>query len=383
VGIHLLYLIDSVSRAGAEQSLAAMAPHWVAAGMRLEIAYLYPREQLKDKLLRAGARLHLIGSEGGWWGMARRFRTKLREVRPDLVHSTLFISDMVARMTSPLTRAPLVSSLVNMAYGPEQLEGDPSLQRWKVRVVQTVDAASGTVVRRFHAISDEVARVMGRRLLIPARKIEVIPRGRDPETLGRPTPERREAARRLLGVDDGQLLVFAGARQVPQKGLDVLLRAFPVVRARLPQARLVLAGREGSHTPVLAELHRSLGLDGLARFIGSRDDIPDLLCAADVWVEPSRWEGGPGAILEAMALRAPIVASDLDVYEGTVIDDESALLVPKDDHNALAEAIVRALVDPAATRRRAEAAQETFYETFTIDRIALRMIDFYQRTITG
>ena len=110
--------------------------------------------------------------------------------------------------------------------------------------------------------------------------------------------------------------------------------------------------------------------------------MAELLCAADVFVVPSRWEGFGSVLLEAMALEAPIVASDLPAVR-EVVGDDAALLVPPDRPDALAAAVAAVLADPAGAARRAARARERFLATFTIDRVADGMAGFYGRALAG
>jgi glycosyltransferase involved in cell wall biosynthesis len=109
--------------------------------------------------------------------------------------------------------------------------------------------------------------------------------------------------------------------------------------------------------------------------------VAELLCAADVFVVPSRWEGFGSVLLEAMALEAPIVASDLPAVREVVGDD--APLVPPDRPDALAAAVTATLADPDGAARRAARARERFLATFTIDRVADGMAGFYRRALAG
>jgi glycosyltransferase involved in cell wall biosynthesis len=383
VNIHVLYVIEGLTRSGAEQALASMAPHWVGAGVRLDVAYFHDRPGLQGELTDAGARLFHLGAGGGRLGRIRLVRGLARRLRPQLIHTTLFEADVAGRVAGRLAGVTVVSSLVNLAYGPEQLAADPFLRRSRARAAHLADAFTARFVTRFHAISQPAAEIMGRRLRIPPGRIEVIPRGRDPERLGRRTPERRARVRAELGHPDGAPLVLAAARHEPQKGLDVLLEAMPAVAAAVLDVRLIVAGREGRQTEELRGIVDRHRLGGITRFLGERPDVPDLLCAADVWVEPSRWEGGPGAMLEAMAMEAPIVASDLDVYRGAVEDGRSASLVRPEDPGALAAAIVASLSDPAAAAQRARRARARFLERFTTEKVALEMLGLYGRALDG
>jgi glycosyltransferase involved in cell wall biosynthesis len=378
--VRVLYLIDSLVPGGAESSLAALAPYYPERGVELEVAYLHDRPGLHEQFEAAGARLTSLAGLGGRRGSLRRTAALVRRRRPDLVHTTLFEADIAGRIAAAVARVPVVSSLVNVGYGPEQRK-DPGIRLGRLLGSQVADLATARVVRRFHAVSREVAEVMARRLLLPRSRIDVVPRGRDPAALGARTPERRARARAELGAGPDDRLLLAVARQEYQKGLDTLLRALPLVAAEIPQARLMIAGREGNQTPTLQALAAELGLGDSVSFLGGRSDVADLLCAADVFVFPTRREGFPGAVLEAMALEAPIVATAIPTVSEAVVAGEHALLVPVDDAGALAAATVATLRSPEAARQRAKAARDRFYDHFTIERAAAGMVRLYERAL--
>jgi glycosyltransferase involved in cell wall biosynthesis len=274
---------------------------------------------------------------------------------------------------------PVVTSLVNDAYGATQA-GAPGLARWKLGAARLLDAASARRVARFHAISGHVADLMAARLRVPRERVQVVPRGRDPAALGARTPARRAAARAALGLEQDTPLVLAAARHEHQKGLDVLLAAFPAVAEAVPGARLAVAGRTGNQTPRLRAAAQGPGPDRAVSLLGARGDVAELLCAADVFVVPSRWEGFGSVLLEAMALEAPIVASDLPAVREAVGD--TALLVPPERPAELAAAVTATLADPAAASR-ARRARERFLACFTVDRVADAMADLYRHVLAG
>lgn len=378
--MRVLYVIDSLGRSGAEQSLLAMTPSLISGGVSLDVAYLYEREGLKHQLETAGARTTSLGDPGGRGAATARLRRLIRDLEPDLVHTTLFDADLTGRAAAWLAGVPVVSSLVNVHYGPEQL-ANPRLRPGKVRAAQTLDSVTARACVRFHAISQHVADVMARRLRIRRRPIDVIPRGRDPESLGRRTTARRTASRAGLGIEAGSPLILAVARQEHQKGLDVLLEAFPAVMASVPDARLMITGREGDATPALRSAVRRMGIDRHVRFLGERADVPELLCAADVFVFPSRWEGFGGALLEAMALEVPIVASDIAPVREIVSDDASATLARPGDAISLSNALVAVLKDRDRAELLAARARDRFLDSFTVDRVAEEMVAFYGRAL--
>jgi glycosyltransferase involved in cell wall biosynthesis len=359
--------------------LAVLAGLYPARGIALEVAYLHDRPGLHEALAAAGARLTSLAGPDERRGWVRRAAALVRDRRPDLVHTTLFEADIAGRLAGASARVPVVSSLVSVRYGG----AEPGIRAWRLLGAQVADIATARLVRRFHAVSSHVANVMARRLLVPRSRVDVVPRGRDPEALGRRTAERTARARDMLGASSGDRLVLAVARHEYPKGLDVLLRALPSVRAKVSGVRLIVAGREGHQTAALHALIGELGIGDGVTFLGHRADVADLLCAADLFVLPSRREGFPGAVLEAMALEVPIVATAIAGVSDAVGDGEHAMLVPPENPEALAAAVVAALGSPEACRERALAALARFHDHFTIDRAADGMMRFYEAALSA
>lgn len=375
----VLYLISVLAPAGAEQSLLAIAPRLSELGVNLQVAYLKERPGLHAKLQNVGIEVIPLAGAGGFAGRFLRTVRLIRERRPDLVHTTLTEANLIGRVAATITGVPVVSSLVNVSYGPEQ-RAAPGASAVAVRVRHLLDLATARAVTRFHAVTGPVADVMASRLRVPRHRIDVVPRGRDPELFGRRLPERRARARQELGVDDETSLVVSIAHQDYQKGLDVLLEAMALVRKKQADVHLVVAGRAGNQTEALHAMVDRLDLHEVVRFLGLRSDVPELLCAADVFALASRWEGMGGVLLEAMALEAPIVVSDLATLRDAVPDERYGVLVPPEQPEGLAAAILASLSDPETTKRSGLARQR-FLECFTVERVADEMVAFYRRSV--
>jgi glycosyltransferase involved in cell wall biosynthesis len=379
--LKLLYVIDSLVPGGAERSLASLAPHYLKLGVDLTVGYLGDRPGLQDELRAAGVNLVNLDGPGGRPGNVYRVGQFVRGWRPDLVHTTLFEADLAGRMGSLLGKVPVVSTLPAEMYDYEHVH-DPTLSRWRVRAAQVADMTTAQSVRAFHAVSGHVAEVMAQRLRVPRSDIQVIPRGRDPEVLGERTTERRSEVRVRIGANVDDIVLFAAARHEHKKALDVLLQAYALIRAEFPKARLVIAGREGIQTPLLMETVAELDLDGHVDFLGTRDDVPDLLCAADVFVMSSVSEGFPGSVLEALAMETPIVATDLPGVREILGDEKPCgRLVPTRRHDLLAAAVIETLRDPVEAERIAAVGRERFLEMFSIERVAERMVEFYRDSL--
>jgi glycosyltransferase involved in cell wall biosynthesis len=207
----------------------------------------------------------------------------------------------------------------------------------------------------------------------------VVERGRDGSRFTPVSGEERLSARRALGIaPDSEVIVTLG-RQEEQKGHRYLLEAIASMRSRRPRLVALFAGRSGEVSAQLEAQRTSLGLEGVVRFLGFRDDVGELLAATDVFVFPSLWEGLGGSLIEAMARALPIVASDIDAVREVVEDGRSATLVPPASPERLAAAVEALLGDPQRLRTFGVRGREIFEERFTLDRTTERMADLYRK----
>jgi len=194
-------------------------------------------------------------------------------------------------------------------------------------------------------------------------------------------PERPlgEAARvrQELGVRPGAPLLLTVARMTWQKGHSTLLAAAHKVVARYPQACLAWVG-DGPERPQLEAGARALGLAGHIRFLGQRDDVPALLGAADLFVLPSRFEGHPLAVLEALASGLPVVGTRVCGLEEAVADGETGLLVAPDRPDELAAAILELAGNSELRRRMGQAGREQVAARFTARAMARATMQLYE-----
>lgn len=379
--MRVLTVIDSLAVGGAEQSLAMVTPHLVRRGVDMHVAYLTDRPGIHRQLISAGAELHSLAGPGGRPGAATRTFGLIRRLRPDLVHTTLFEADVAGRTAAWLLRVPVVSSFVTESYGPEHV-GNPEYRPWKVRGARVADAATARLVTRFHAVSHASADIMADRLRIARDKVDIIPRGRDPEALGTRSPERRQRVRSELGLGADTPVILAAARHFHVKGLDVLVAALPKVLAAVPDAQLIIAGREGPATAEIRSLITRGDVGASTRLLGYRSDVPDLMCAADVFVLSSRAEGSPGVLIEAMALEIPAIASDIPSARELAGATGSAIeLTPPDSIDELARAVAGLITDRERAADLAAAGRQRFLDRYTIDGIADAMVGLYRRCI--
>jgi glycosyltransferase involved in cell wall biosynthesis len=365
----VLHLIDTLEVGGAESSLLAILSRFRV--FRPVMCHIYPGAQLRPAYEAAGSEVVSLDIPGRYslLGASRAVRAVIRNVRPALVHSTLFRADLVARVATLGSGVPLVSSFVNDSYSSERMLRLGRTGRWKLELSRVIDAASSRRVQRFTANSAAIRTSNARALHLDETRIQVIHRGRDPRLFSTLNLESRLQKRHQLGCSGGQPLLLNTSRHLQRKGLFELLEAFALVRAEWPEAVLLLAG-DGPVRPRLEQRAAELDIMDSVRFLGMRSDVAELLQVADLFVFPSHYEGHPGALIEAMMASLPIVASDIDVHRETLIDDRSAIFIPIASPPDLAQAISSSLTDFDGARRRARRAHEIAIERFDVEHIA-------------
>lgn len=209
------------------------------------------------------------------------------------------------------------------------------------------------------AVSESTAEFTTRARLMPAARTKVVYLGAPLDEFARPRDAGEvAAARRALGVRDGDVAVGTVTRLMPSKGNQFLVAAVPMVLARHPHARVFIVG-EGELRGELEAQARALGLGDRLVFAGFQRDVAAVLSALDIVVFPSLWEGTPLTAFEALAMGKPIVSTDADGLLDVLTDGRDALVVPKHDASQLAGAMNTLIEQPARAQALAEAARQT------------------------
>jgi glycosyltransferase involved in cell wall biosynthesis len=208
----------------------------------------------------------------------------------------------------------------------------------------------------------------------------LIPNGVDARRFTPAEPAERATLRARLGLPlDKPVALFVG-RLERYKGLDILLAAWADLRRRGSTPHLLIAG-PGETAGWIREV-QAQGLADWVTFLGGREDVADLYRAADLFVFPSRGEGCPNAVLEAMASALPVVATDVAGNREAMGDDgKTGWLVPPENPAALAEAVATLLASSALRREVAAAGRTRILERFNIDRVGAQYLSLYQELL--
>jgi glycosyltransferase involved in cell wall biosynthesis len=198
----------------------------------------------------------------------------------------------------------------------------------------------------------------------------------------KPAQRPRADVRAELGFGDRVVAVNV-ASFFAVKAQDVLVRAAALLRDRGVPFTAVCLG-DGAERPAVEKLAKDLGLGPEhARFLGFRNDVADILGASDLFVLPSRSEGFPMSILEAMSHRLPVVCTPVGGNPELVTDGEHGYLVPVDDHAALANAMEKLAKDPDLRRRQGESGYARVRDEFSFERTTDRYDTLYRRVLAA
>jgi glycosyltransferase involved in cell wall biosynthesis len=223
-------------------------------------------------------------------------------------------------------------------------------------------------------VSEEIAAVMKRAL--PRNPVVCVHNGIDLKKV-RPAVDRRQK-RQQLGIPENALVIGTVGRLVPVKGIDCLLRAICALRQDLGEVPLLLLiVGDGPLRPTLESLARELAIDQQTLFLGTRDDVYELMNMFDIYALPSLHEGISMALLEAMALARPVVASRVGGIPELVTDGAEGRLVPAQGVAALSQALKELAVSPPLREQMGRAGRERIARSYQNKETAAEVRDLY------
>ncbi|MBM4049072.1 MAG: glycosyltransferase family 4 protein [Planctomycetes bacterium] len=349
--MHVVYIVQEMTAGGLERVVLLLARELLQQGHKVTICCLDKVGMFADRAKTFGACVELLHRrEGVDIRLIVRLARWLRRLKPDAVHMHNETALFYGTLSSMLARVPVRLYTEHDGRFPRSLPA-----RWANRFLVrhlTQAVAVSEAVRRLWCESDG----------IPIERVRVIPNG-VPDTGARPH----------FGLLRGEhwLIGFVG-RLSTEKGVDVLIEAFALVRQHLPQARLILAG-DGPERAALCKRASDMNLRDSVDFLGERDDVPAILAGLSVFVLPSRSEGLPMALLEAMAAGLPIVATAVGGVPEAIRDNDNGLLVCPNAPREMAAAIVGLAQDEALRERIGGQAHRDFLEKYHLS----HMVDAY------
>lgn len=229
---------------------------------------------------------------------------------------------------------------------------------------------------RVVAVSRELAGHLRRDLWMPASRVLTISNGI------RYAPVRQSTLRAELGLEAHDRLLLAVGNLYPVKGHRYAVEALALLRTQQPLVHLAVAGR-GAAADALRDQARELDVADRLHLLGLREDIPNLLAGADIFILPSLSEGVPLALLEAMSAECAIVASDVGDVRAVLDNGRAGVLVPPGDARALAVAVDGLLRAPDCARDLAACARRRATREYDVTRMVERYATIYEQLLPG
>lgn len=295
-------------------------------------------------------------------GAAWRLSRVIKQLRPDIVHAHdphgVAMAALALSMSTQLAKPPLIAS----RRVDFRLRGS-TLSRWKYRQVDCFICASAAI--RTLLVSDGV----------PEARAVTVHEGIDLDRVAAAPPANLHEE---LWLPHDAPIVGNVAALAPHKGQRHLVEAAALVVRQLPDARFVIVG-EGELRESLERHIKEHHLEKHVLLAGFRPDVLSIHKAFDVFVMSSVTEGLGTSLLDAMAAGKPIVATSTGGIPEVVVDDETGILVPPRDHQAMADAIVRLLNDAPLRQRMGQAGLKRVRQKFSAERMVKNTLRVYQR----
>jgi sugar transferase (PEP-CTERM/EpsH1 system associated) len=362
--IHVQHLLLSLQPGGLENGVVNVVNRLSASRFQSSICCLKHAGEFAARI-NSDVPIHEMGWRSGndpWlpFRLARLFR----KTRPDIVHTRNVESFYYGFLGAKLAG---IKCVIHSEHG-RTFDDRPirfRVQRWFAEHTQAL-----------FAVSKQLSADLDKHVGIPQSRIQVLYNGVDLERFG---SGDRATARRLLGLQQTDLVIGSVGRLVQVKNYPLLLKAVAALNQK--DVIVVLVG-DGPVRAALQALAKSLGLEQQVRFLGHRDDVTSLLAGMDIFVLPSFSEGMSNTLLEAMASGVACVASNVGGNPELISEGLDGYLFPSDDEAALTSHLQRLCLDADLRQQLGEAARARIVREFSIDAMIARYEELYLTTLS-
>jgi len=368
----VFYLLDSLNVGGTETQAVELALRLDPGRYDVTLGCLRAQGPLLERLRGSAVRIEEfhpnggIDSAGGAYQLLR-LTAFLRRGRFHIVHTHDLWSNLMGIPAARMARIPaIISSRRDLGH----LDWYETGRRVWLRRIQNL---SSVVLANANPIREALIAEDG----FKPQKVRVIHNGVD---VGKFTSIGDCREQLFPGSARQKLIVLVGNMHTDIKGHPWLIAAAPKVVKQFPDARFVFAG-DGAQRAEFERQAEEIGLKQNFEFLGRRNDIPQILRSCDIAVLPSKAEGLPNAVLEYMCAGLPTIASAVGGNAEIVRDGVTGLLVPAQNSEALAEALLKLLADPSLANRLAKNGHDFVAENFSFERLVRGVDELYSELL--
>lgn len=298
-------------------------------------------------------------------GVIFRFRAVVKGFDPDVLVTYLIHADLFGRIFGRLFGIRKIICSVRV-----------KLIQFKYLPLLALDGLTSPLVTHYHFNSKTVADMYQKFFFFPERKITVIPNGLEIEKyqISIDTKKKRQS----LNVSEEAIIIGCIGRLEKQKGQKYLIEAFSELVKQYPFAILLIIGN-GTERKPLEELVKKSKIDNSVRFLGRRNDIPEILQILDIFVLPSLYEGMSNALMEAMATGLPIIATSIPENKELLGYEENGILVPPHNASALTEKMSFILRNETYTKKMRISAKKEAAKRFSLDTVIYGLTSLFRK----
>lgn len=297
----------------------------------------------------------------------------IKSVRPDVVHTHSSKTGIIGRIAARIAGVPVV---VHTVHGFAFPFARSKIVKFTFYLLEYIGKFFCDAVIVLNDTDKEIAIKL---LKFPEHKVHLIPNGVDLKVYGNFEKEHRSLTReKELSVNDDETVCIGmvGRLWEQKNPFCLALAAREVIKSAEGRAHFFFIG-DGELRDDLEEFVRSEGIQEYVTILGWRDDVPALLGALDIFVLPSRWEGMPLAILEAMASRVPVIVSDIPGNNDLVAHGVDGLIFESENSLQLADRILQLIMDPGFRRQLGENARAKVVNHYQLSTRQQKVLDVY------
>ncbi|MCZ8022781.1 MAG: glycosyltransferase [Cyclobacteriaceae bacterium] len=370
---NILFIIDTLNVGGAERSLLEITSRFKR--FKPLFVCLFHGEELKGEFKKKGIEVLSLNEtpSNRFEYLSEKVIELIKDREVSLIHTTLYRSDQVGRKLKAKLKVQLINSLVNNSYSKSRYKNLSLIGKIKLFGYQFYDRLSSKIPDLYISNSEAIKLSNARALNLELNKVIVVYRGRERKLFLNPYQDEILQFRNQLNLVDSCVFINV-SRLVERKGQMDLIFAFKELIKSVSKAKLLIVG-EGVLKERLEKLIQQLGLQESVIMLGNRRDIPALLKASDYFIFPSYFEGLPGALIEAMFARIPIIASSIP-ENLECIDDSMAITFNVGDIRDMSNAMLQA-VNYSNWNEKTENAFRVANERFDIENISLEYEEIY------